>query len=103
LASYGRVLFFLVVFNPNQCLSIGFETPPTIAGPANADALVAATQLAMTNLDPTIDMDGAKCFADLIALLKVAKKDDILSAFRTIESGTAFENKETAQYVSIKI
>jgi len=95
---------FSVVFNTNQCLSIGFETPPTtMAGPANAEALVAATQLAMTNLDPTIDMDGAKYFADLIALLKVATKDDILSAFRTIDSGTGFENKETAQYVSNKI
>lgn len=46
-------------------------------------------------------MDGAKCFNDLIGLFKVAKKDDILSAFLMIENDKELENVEMTKYVSI--
>lgn len=67
---------------------------------ANADTLVAATQLAMYNLEPVVDVDGAKSFADLIELLKVANKDDILSAYQQVNSGTGFDDSELAEYVN---
>jgi len=75
-----------------------FEKPTGIIGSADADALVAATQLALTKLEPIVDMDGADSFSGLIQLLKVAKKDDILSAFEQIMSG-GYEDTEVPEYV----
>uniref|UniRef100_A0A2H8TZF4 Apolipophorin n=1 Tax=Melanaphis sacchari TaxID=742174 RepID=A0A2H8TZF4_9HEMI len=66
--------------------SIMFEKPAAIIGSADADALVAATQLALTKLEPVVDIEGGNSFSNLIELLKVAKKDDILSAFQQIMS-----------------
>lgn len=68
--------------------------------PANADALIAATRLAMNNIEPVVSMDGAKNFADLTALLKVAKKDDILAAYQQVKNGAAFTDTELAEYVN---
>jgi len=76
-----------------------FEKPTGPFGSADADTLVAATQLAMTKLEPIVDMDGANSFSVLVQLLKVAKKDDILSAFRQIMSGSGYENTEVLEYV----
>jgi len=77
-----------------------FEKPTGIIGSADADALVAATQSAMTKLEPIVAMDGADSFSELVQLLKVAKKDDILSAFDQIMSGSSgYENTEVPEYV----
>lgn len=66
--------------------------------PVNVEELIKAIQLTMNNLEPIVDMDGAKYFADFIELLKVANKDDILSAFQLIKSSSAFENTEATEY-----
>lgn len=79
--------------------SIMFEKPTGIIGSADANALVAATQSALTKLEPVVDMDGADSFSELVQLLKVAKKEDILSAFDTIVSDSERENSEVPEYV----
>jgi hypothetical protein len=77
-----------------------FENPTAMIGSADADALIDATKLALTKLEPIVDMDGANSFSNLIQLLKVAKKDDILSAFQMIKSGNVgFEDTNVAEYV----
>jgi len=77
-----------------------FEKPTGIIGSADADALVAATQLALAKLEPIVDMEGADSFSVLVQLLKVAKKDDILSAFEQIMSGSiGYKNTEIPEYV----
>ncbi|XP_060861024.1 apolipophorins isoform X2 [Metopolophium dirhodum] len=82
--------------------SIMFEKPTGIIGSADADALVAATQSALTKLEPIVAMDGADSFAALVQLLKVAKKDDILSAFEQIMSGSSeYENTEVPESIFI--
>lgn len=70
-----------------------------MVGPTDPDALVEATQLAVQNLEPVVEMDGAQSFSNLMELLKVAKKDDIISAFQQIKSGTGFDDAEMAKYV----
>lgn len=78
-----------------------FEKPTAKIGTADADALIAATKLALKNLEPIVDMDGAKSFSDLIQLLKVANKGDILSAFQMIMSGSSgYDDIEVAEYVN---
>lgn len=79
--------------------SIMFEKPTGLIGLADAGTLVAATQSALTKLEPIVDMDGADRFAVLVQLLKVAKKDDILSAFQQIMSGSGNEDTEVPEYV----
>lgn len=66
---------------------------------ANMDELIKAVHLATNNLEPIVKMDGAKYFTDLIELLKVANKDDILSLFQLIKSSSSFENTEVVEYV----
>lgn len=83
--------------------SIVFEKPTPIIGSASSDDLLKAIQMAMANLEPVVDMDGAKHFADLTALLKVAKMDDILSVFHEIKDGNRFDDKEVAVYVTFKL
>lgn len=70
-----------------------------MVGLTDSDTLVEATQLAVQNLEPTVEIDGAKIFSNLIELLKVAKKDDIISGFQKIKSGTGFDDVEMAKYV----
>jgi len=77
-----------------------FEKPTAIIGLADADALVTATKLAFNELEPIVDMNGANSFSNLIQLIKVAKKDDILSAFNMIMSGsTKFKDAKVVEYV----
>lgn len=69
----------------------------------NADGLVNALQSAMSNLEPVVEMDGAKDYANLIELLKVANKDDILSAYQQIKGNTGSSgngNANMAEYVN---
>lgn len=70
-----------------------------MVGPADSDALVTAIQLALQNLEPIVKVDGANSFSNLIELLKVAKKDDIIFAFRQINSDAEFDDVEMAKYV----
>lgn len=65
----------------------------------STDELVEATQLATINVEPIVEMDGAKYFANLISLLKVAKKDDILVAFSQIKSGSGVDDSDVAKFV----
>ncbi|XP_026815483.1 apolipophorins [Rhopalosiphum maidis] len=82
--------------------SIMFENPTAMIGLADVDALIAATKLALTKLEPIVDMDGANSFSNLIQLLKVAKKDDILSTFQMIKSGSdGFEDNNVAEDIFI--
>lgn len=82
--------------------SIVFEKPTAIIGLADADALVTATKLALDKLEPIVDEKGANSFSNLVQLLKVAKKDDILSAFNMIMSGsTGFKNTKVAEEIFI--
>lgn len=83
----------------DQSRSIVFEKPTSTILSANADTLLAATQSALNNLEPVVDMDGAKSYADLIALLKVASKDDILATYQQVKSGTGFGDATFAEYV----
>jgi len=94
------VLFLAVLTRLSKSRSIVFEKPTAIIGLADADALVTATKLALDKLEPIVDENGANSFSNLVQLLKVAKKDDILSAFNMIMSGsTGFENTKVAEYV----
>lgn len=72
----------------NQIQSIVFEKPSSTVVSTNADQLVKAVQLAMADLEPVVEMNGAQHYMDLVALLGVAKKDDILSAYEQIKSST---------------
>lgn len=83
--------------------SIVFEKPTPNVGTASSDDLLQAMQTTMANLEPVVNMDGAKNFADLTALLKVAKMDDILSAFQEIKNGNRFDDTEVAVYVTFKL
>jgi len=83
----------------NKSRSIMFEKPTGIIGSTDADALVAATQSALTKLEPIVEMDGADSFSLLIQLLKMAKKKDILSAFNQIMSGSGYKDTEVPEYV----
>lgn len=48
----------------------------------------------MADLEPVVEMNGAQHYMDLVALLGVAKKDDILSAYEQIKSSTG-PNRES--------
>lgn len=94
------VLFLVVLTRLSKSRSIVFEKPTAIIGLADADALVTATQLALNKLEPIVDMNGANRFLNLMQLLKVAKKDDILSTFNMIMNGsTRFNDTKVAEYV----
>jgi len=94
------VLLVATTSRLSKSRSIMFEKPTGIIGSADADALMAATQSALTKLEPIVAMDGADSFSALVQLLKVAKKDDILSAFEQIMSGSSgYENTEVPEYV----
>ncbi|VVC28237.1 Vitellinogen, open beta-sheet,von Willebrand factor, type D domain,Lipid transport protein, N- [Cinara cedri] len=88
------------VLNLKKARSIVFEKPSSSVEPANSDDLVVALQSVMQNLEPVVEMDGAKSYADLISLLKTAKKKDILDAFDQINNDL-FYNPEMAQKVFI--
>jgi len=79
--------------------SIIFEKQTGIFGPADANALVTATQSASKKLNPVVDMNGADSFLVLVQLLRVAKKEDILSAFNEITSDSERKNTEVSEYV----
>ncbi|CAH1725498.1 unnamed protein product [Aphis gossypii] len=82
--------------------SIVFEKPTATIGLADANSLVTATQLALDKLEPIVDMNGGNSFSNLVQLLKVAKKDDILSAFNMIMSGsTGFKDTKVAEKIFI--
>lgn len=96
-------LFSLYILVPSLILkkarSIVLEQPTSVVkSEISADDLVEATKLAMQNLEPVVEMDGAKYYADLVSLLKVAQKDDILNAFEQIKNGR-LDSSEIAQYV----
>lgn len=86
--------------NLNKGRSIVFEKPHSVVGSVNADTLVEATQSAINNVEPVVEMDGAQSFANLISLLKVATKDDILVAFSQIKSGSGIDNVDIAKCVN---
>lgn len=81
----------------DQTRSIVFEKPTAMALSANADTLLAATQSALNNLEPVVKMDGSKSYAYLIALLKVASKEDILATYRKVKSGAGFSDAAFAE------
>lgn len=96
-------LFSLYILVPSLNLktprSIILEQPTSVIKSAtNADDLVTATKLALQNLEPVVEMDGAKYYADLISLFKVAQKEDILNAYEQIKNGGP-DSSEMAQYV----
>lgn len=94
------VLFLAVLTRLSKSRSIVFEKPTATIGLADANSLVTATQLALDKLEPIVDVNGANSFSNLVQLLKVAKKNDILSAFNMIMSGsTGFKNTKVAEYV----
>lgn len=78
----------LAMLSLNEVQSIVFEKPSSTVVSTNTDQLVKAVQLAMANLEPVVEMNGAKHYMDLVALLKVANKNDILSAYEQIQSST---------------
>lgn len=81
--------------------SIIFETPKPTVGSVDVDALVSAINLAITNLEPVVDIRGADSFANLVALFKVAKKDDIFSAYQQINNENRFDDPNVVEYVKI--
>jgi len=77
-----------------------FEKPTGIIGSVDADVLVDATQTVLTKLEPIVDIGGAESFSVLVQLLKVAKKNAILSAFEQIISGSSgYEDTKVPEYV----
>lgn len=88
----------LAMISLNQVQSIVFEKPSSTVVSTNTDQLVKAVQLAMADLEPVVEMNGAKHYMDLVALLTVAKKDDILSAYEQVKS-SAGPDEESASVV----
>lgn len=82
----------------NEAKSIVFEKLTSLVESTNANELITATQLAMKSLEPVVGIDGAKLYANLQSLLKLANKEDILNAFEQIKSNR-FDNSEMTQYV----
>jgi N-methylhydantoinase B/oxoprolinase/acetone carboxylase alpha subunit len=79
--------------------SIVSETSiPTIRS-VDVNALVAAINLATTNLEPVVGINGADSFANLVASFKLATKDDIFSAFQQINHDNKFDDPKIVEYV----
>lgn len=79
--------------------SIMFEIPKPTIGSVDVDALVGAMNRALTDLEPVVDMRGAESFENLVALFKVATKDDIFSSFQRINNENRFDDPNVVEYV----
>ncbi|CAH0549657.1 unnamed protein product [Brassicogethes aeneus] len=82
--------------------SIIFDNPHPVnvqKGTSSLANIQAAVQDVAKTIDVTVSDNTAKEFINLIKILRVSNKDDILSAYSKVKSGAGFSDKEGARKI----
>ncbi|RZC36402.1 apolipophorin, partial [Asbolus verrucosus] len=82
----------------DQPRSIIFEDPHPVNAPnANVNSILAAVKQTAKTIDVTVGEHTAKEFTNLIKILRVSKKDDLLAVYNQVRAGVGFADKAAAK------
>lgn len=84
----------------SQPRSIIFENPhPVDLEQSNVNNILAAIKETAKTIDVTVNENTAKEFVNLIRILRVSKKDDILAVYNQVKAGAGFNDKVGAKRI----
>lgn len=79
--------------------SIIFENPYPVTTHSNIESILSALKDVTSNVHATVGEKTAKAFVNLIKILQVSKKDDILAVYGQVRAGAGFADKANAKQV----
>ncbi|CAG9770462.1 unnamed protein product [Ceutorhynchus assimilis] len=86
--------------NVKEPRSIIFENPhPVVAATSDLQSIVGAVKDVVQTIDVVVGEGTAKEFSNLLKIVRVAKKNDMLAAYNQVQSGVGVGDKETAKRV----
>lgn len=80
--------------------SIIFENPHIVNDPkSDENTALAAVKAVAGTIDDTVSQSTAKHFLDLVKILRVSKKDDLLNVYNKVKAGVGFRDKEVGKKI----
>lgn len=79
--------------------TIIFENPHLVPIGTNSDNIIRVLKKTVTHIESHVDSASARDFTDLIRVLRVSNKADMLNVYGQVNSGAGFRDKETAKLV----
>lgn len=80
--------------------SIIFENPHPVNAPkSNVNSILSAVKETVRTFGTTVSDNSAKEFINLVKILRVSNRDDLLAVYNQVQAGAGFDDKEAAKKV----